>query len=182
MFFCMFTLFDFGFEDFFELMYFFEGFCVAFLVTHTLLQSLLLDLLLNRYIVIFKISKGRLELNWALLDRLDSWRYQSTLHRLLIRSCRSHERLTVLLLRFQRGCLLSLFISDGGCVDCSRGLRFVGLERFAVWWLADGGRLRLFELVGGHLARLAVLLGHLNLVSLVTAIWIITSVVLSNFR
>lgn len=179
MLFCMFTLFDLGFEDFFELVYFLEGFCVAFLVTHTLLQSLLLYLLLNCYIVIFEVSEGRLQLHWTLLDCLHCWWYQSTFHSLLVRSSCRHKRCTVLLLRFQWS---SLFISDGGCVDGSRGLCFVGLEWFAVWWLADGGRLRLFELVGGHLARLAVLLGHLNLVSLVTAIWIITSVMLGNFR
>ena len=58
-------------------MYFVECLCVAWLVTLPLLESLLLDLLLDGDIVIFEASQGRLQLNRPLLGVLDCRRDQS---------------------------------------------------------------------------------------------------------
>ena len=75
--FSVFTLLDLGLENFLELMYFVEGLCVARLVALPLLESLLLDLLLDGDIVIFEASQRRLQLNRPFLGVLNGWRDES---------------------------------------------------------------------------------------------------------
>ena len=74
-------LFNFSLEDLFQLMYFVQCLCVAFLMFHPLLVGFLLDLLLDSDVAILESPDSRLKLHTALLSLCQT----GLLHNLILR-------------------------------------------------------------------------------------------------
>jgi len=72
-FFCIFPLFHFSFQNFLKLVDFCECCCIPLLMTFHLLCCLDIDLLLNFYVVVLKTTDSRLQLYRAFFNDLKLW-------------------------------------------------------------------------------------------------------------